>query len=143
MPYLSLSITDVLLRLGLGRRLSGTFVRSIELNPNNGETLSYYALFLVFRRGTWMRPWLSQPHKALGVDPLAPLINMNVGWTYFAAGSASRGPAAGREDDRERSHFDAVHRLQGAIHLSAGEYRAAVGQLRSAVSAGGHQVVGG
>ena len=24
--------------------------------------------------------------KALALDPLAPLINMNVGWTYFAAG---------------------------------------------------------
>ena len=34
------------------------FIRSIELNPNNGEALSYYALFLVFE-GAWTRPWRS------------------------------------------------------------------------------------
>ena len=37
--------------------------------------------------------------------------------------------------------FYGAYWLQGAIHLSAGEYQAAVGQLRSAVSLGGHQVV--
>ena len=81
--YLSLSITTFFYDWdwdGAER----TFVRSIELNPNNGETLSYYALFLVFdgRVDEAMALCL----KALGLDPLAPLINMNVGWTYFAAG---------------------------------------------------------
>ena len=66
---------------------------------------------------------------------------MNVGWTYFAAGMVSRGVAAGREDDRERSGF--LRRLLAAGRHSSerGEFQAAVGQLRSAVSLGGHQVV--
>jgi hypothetical protein len=37
--------------------------------------------------------------------------------------------------------FYGAYWLQGSIHLSAGEYQAAVGQLQSAVSLGGHQVV--
>ena len=79
--------------------------------------------------------------KALALDPLAPLINMNVGWTYFAAGrpaEASQQAAKMIESDPD---FYGAYWLQGAIHLSAGEYQAAVDQLRSAVSLGGHQVV--
>ncbi len=115
------------------------FIRSIELNPNNSEALSYYALFLVFDGR--VEEAMAASRKALALDPLAPLINMNVGWTYFAAGrpvEASHQAAKMIETDPD---FYGAYWLQGAIHLSAGEYQAAVGQLRSAVSLGGHQVV--
>ena len=115
------------------------FIRSIELNPNNGEALSYYALFLAFDGR--VDEAMAVSRKALALDPLAPLINMNVGWTYFAAGrpaEASQRAAKMIENDPD---FYGAYWLQGAIHLSAGEYQAAVGQLRSAVSLGGHQVV--
>ena len=92
-----------------------TFIRSIELNPGNGEALSYYALFLAFDGRA--EEAMAAGRKALALDPLAPLINMNVGWTYVAAGPASRGLAAGREDDRERSGF--LRRLLAAgLHSS-------------------------
>jgi serine/threonine-protein kinase len=45
--YLSLSITTFFFDWDW-RDAERTFTRSIELNPNNAETLSYYALFLVF-----------------------------------------------------------------------------------------------
>ena len=115
------------------------FIRSIELNPNNSEALSYYALFLVFDGR--VEEAMAASRKALALDPLAPLINMNVGWTYFAAGrpvEASHQAAKMIEHDPD---FYGAYWLQGAIHLSAGEYQAAVGQLQSAVSLGGHQVV--
>jgi len=115
------------------------FTRSIELNPNNSEALSYYALFLVFDGR--VEAAMAASRKALALDPLAPLINMNVGWTYFAARrpvEASHQAAKMIENDPD---FYGAYWLQGAIHLSAGEYQAAVGQLRSAVSLGGHQVV--
>ena len=115
------------------------FIRSIELNPNNSEALSYYALFLVFEGR--VEEAMAVSRKALALDPLAPLVNMNVGWTYFAAGrpvEASQQAAKMIESDPD---FYGAYWLQGAIHLSAGEYQAAVGQLRSAVSLGGHQVV--
>jgi hypothetical protein len=84
---------------------------------------------------------MAASRKALALDPLAPLINMNVRWTYCAAGrpvEASHQAAKMIESDPD---FYGAYWLQGAIHLSAGEYQAAVGQLRSAVSLGGHQVV--
>jgi serine/threonine protein kinase/Tfp pilus assembly protein PilF len=116
-----------------------TFIRSIELNPDNGEALSYYGLFLVFDGR--VDEAMAVSRKALALDPLAPLINMNVGWTYFAAGrpmEASQQAATMIESDPD---FYGAYWLQGAIHLSAGEYQAAVVQLRRAVSLGGHQVV--
>jgi len=115
------------------------FVRSIELNPNNGEALSYYALFLAFEGR--VDEAMEIGRKALTLDPFAPLINMNVGWSYFAAGrpvEASQQAAKMIESDPD---FYGAYWLQGAIHLSAGEYQAAVGQLQSAVAFGGHQVV--
>ena len=115
------------------------FIRSIELNPNNSEALSYYALFLVFDGR--VEQAMAASRKALALDPLAPLINMNVGWTYFAAGrpvEASHQAAKMIENDPD---FYGAYWLQGAIHLSAGEHQAAVGQLQRAVSLGGHQVV--
>ena len=115
------------------------FIRSIEVNPNNSEALSYYALFLVFDGR--VEEAMAASRKALALDPLAPLINMNVGWTYFAAGrpvEASHQAAKMIENDPD---FYGAYWLQGAIHLSAGEYQAAVDQLRSSVSLGGHPVV--
>ena len=115
------------------------FMRSIELNPNNSEVLSYYALFLVFDGR--VEEAMAVSRKALALDPLAPLVNMNVGWAYFAAGrpiDASRQVAKMIEHDPD---FYGAYWLQGAIHLSAGDYRAAVGHLRNAVALGGHQVV--
>ena len=79
--------------------------------------------------------------RALTLDPLAPLINMNGGWTYFAAGmlaEASQQAARMIESDPD---FYGAYWLQGAIHLSEGEFERAVAQLRTAVSLGGHQIV--
>ena len=115
--YLSLSITTFFYDwdwLGAER----TFIRSIELNPNNAETLSYYALFLAFEGRVDEAMTLCL--RALALDPLAPLINMNVGWTYFAAGrpaEASQQAAKMIESDPD---FYGAYWLQGAIHLSAG-----------------------
>jgi eukaryotic-like serine/threonine-protein kinase len=136
--YLSLSMTTFFYDWDW-RGAERTFIRSIELNPNNGEALSYYALFLVFDGR--VDEAMAAGRKALTLDPLAPLINMNVGWTYFAAGrpaEASQQAAKMIESDPD---FYGAYWLQGAIHLSAGEYQAAANQLRSAVSLGGHQVV--
>ena len=136
--YLSLAMTTFFYDWDW-RGADQTFVRSIELNPNNSEALSYYALFLVFDGR--VEEAMAASRKALALDPLAPLINMNVGWTYFAAGrpvEASHQAAKMIENDPD---FYGAYWLQGAIHLSAGEYLAAVGQLQSAVSLGGHQVV--
>jgi Tfp pilus assembly protein PilF len=63
------------------------FLRAIELKPNDGEALAYYALFLAFEGR--VDEAMAAGRHALALDPLAPLINMNVGWAYFTAGETA------------------------------------------------------
>jgi tetratricopeptide (TPR) repeat protein len=115
------------------------FVRSLELNPNNGETLSYYGLFLVFEGR--VDEAIAVSRKAIALDPLAPLVNMNVGWTYFTAGRPAEAAEQAAKIVESDPDFYGAYWLQGALYLSDGEYHAAVDQLRRAVSLGGHSVV--
>ena len=77
------------------------FRQSIALNSNNAEALSYYALFLAFEGRA--DEALDRAQRALEIDPLSPLINMNVGWTYFSIGRSDESVGPGREDDRDRA----------------------------------------
>jgi tetratricopeptide (TPR) repeat protein len=66
---------------------------------------------------------------------------MHVGWACFTAGQAAEASRQAAKMIEIDPDFYGAYWLQGAIHLSAGEYPAAVDQLRTAVSLGGHQVV--
>ena len=79
--------------------------------------------------------------EALKLDPLAPLIGMNCGWTLFSAGmSAESSQQAAKMIESEPGFFGGYW-LRGAIDLSEGEFDSAVERLRTAVSLGGHPVV--
>jgi adenylate cyclase len=115
------------------------FKQSIALNPNNAEALSYYAMFLGFEER--FDEAISLGKRSLEIDPLSPLINMNVGWTYFSAGLLDEAlDQAGKMIEIEPDFYGAYW-LKGAICLSEGEYEEAVEELRKAVSLGGHQIV--
>ena len=79
--------------------------------------------------------------KALELDPLAPLINMNCGWNYFAAGMLGEASAQAAKMIANDPDFYGAYWLQGAIHLSSGEFDQAVAQLKTAVMLGGHSIV--
>ncbi len=115
------------------------FKQSITLNPNNAEALSYYAMFLGFQER--FDEAISLNRSSLKIDPLSPLINMNVGWTYFSAGMLDEALSqAGKMIEMEPDFYGA-HWLKGAIYLSEGKYEEAVEELKKAVSLGGHQIV--
>jgi tetratricopeptide (TPR) repeat protein len=121
------------------QRADQMFTQSIALNPNNAEALSYYAMFLaVVGR---VDEAISLNRKALRLDPLAPLINMNGGWTYFSAGMSAEASQQAAKMIESDPDFYGAYWLRGAIHLSEGEFGPAVEQLRTAVSLGGHPVV--
>jgi serine/threonine-protein kinase len=120
-------------------RAEQQFRQSIALNSNDAEALSYYALFLAFEGRTGEA--LDRAQRALEVDPLAPLINMNVGWTYFTAGRPDEAlDQAGKMIEIEPAFYGAYW-LRGAIRLAEGRYAEAVEELQRAVSLGGHHVV--
>ena len=115
------------------------FQRSILLNANNAEALSYYALFLSFEER--FEEAIRQGKRSLEMDPLSPLINMNVGWTYFSAGLLDEAlEQTGKMIEMEPDFYGAYW-LKGAIHLSNGEYMEAIDEFQRAVSRGGHQIV--
>jgi tetratricopeptide (TPR) repeat protein len=115
------------------------FKQSIALNPNNAESLSYYAMFLGFKER--LEEAISWDRRALEIDPLSPLINMNVGWTYFSAGQLEEALSQARKMIEIEPDFYGAYWLRGAIHLSGGEYEDAVEELKKAVSLGGRQIV--
>ena len=75
------------------------------------------------------------------LDPLSPLINMNVGWNYFSAGMPNEAAHQADKMIEIEPDFYGAHWLKGAIRLSEGEYEKAVESLKKAVSLGGHQIV--
>ena len=115
------------------------FRQSIALNSNDAEALSYYALFLAFEGRT--DEALDRAQRALEIDPLAPLINMNVGWTYFAIGRPDGALDQAGKMIEIGPDFYGAYWLKGAVRLAEGRYADAVEELQRAVSLGGHHIV--
>jgi TolB-like protein/Flp pilus assembly protein TadD len=115
------------------------FSRAVALNPNSAEAYSGFAMFLaVVGRADEA---ITIGRKALRLDPLSPLIGMDCGWTLFSAGvSAEAAEQAAKMTDSDPDFYGGYW-LQGAIHLSEGDFEAAVRHLRKAVTLGGHPVV--
>lgn len=141
------NISEVYLSLGLmaffyyweWEKAEQAFKKAIEINPNNAEAISYYAMFLAFEERFDEASTLSR--KALKIDPLAPLINMNVGWNYFSAGMPDKAASQADKMIEIESDFHGAYWLKGAIYLSEGEYEKAIGQLKKAVALGAHPIV--
>jgi TolB-like protein/pimeloyl-ACP methyl ester carboxylesterase/Tfp pilus assembly protein PilF len=115
------------------------FKQSIALSPNNAEALSYYALFLGFEER--FEEAINCAKRSLEIDPLSPLINMNVGWVYFSAGLLAEVTNQVKRMIEIEPGFYGAYWLKGALHLSEGEYEKAIEELTRAVTLGGRQMV--
>lgn len=115
------------------------FKRAIALDPHNAEALSFYSMFLGFEER--FDEAIDQGGRALAIDPLSTLINMNVGWTYFSAGLFDKTLDQVGKMIEVEPDFYGCYWLRGAIYLSEGEYDNAVNELKKAVSLGGRQIV--
>jgi eukaryotic-like serine/threonine-protein kinase len=115
------------------------FKRAIALDPNNAEALSFYSMFLGFEER--FDEAIEQGGRALAIDPLSSVINMNVGWTYFSAGLFEKTLDQVGKMIEVEPDFYGCYWLRGAIYLSEGEYDNAINDLKKAVTLGGRQVV--
>jgi serine/threonine-protein kinase len=115
------------------------FKQAILLNPKDAEALSYYAMFLGFVDR--FDEAMALARRALEVDPLSLLINMNVGWTYFSAGLANEAFDQARKMTEIEPGFFGAYWLKGATRLGSGDYEEAIEQLTKAVSLGGYPIV--
>ncbi|MGI8640804.1 MAG: hypothetical protein ACR2MG_12770, partial [Pyrinomonadaceae bacterium] len=121
------------------KKAEQSFKQAIQLNPNNAEALSYYSLFLAFEAR--FDEAIAVGKHSLEIDPLATLINMNVGWTYFSCGFSDE---AARQADKIieiEPDFFGSYWLKGALCLIEGKYEKAVEQLEKAIALGGHSIV--
>lgn len=116
-----------------------SFARSLSLDPKNAEALSYYAMLLGFL-GRFGEAAV-QNAEALALDPLSPLINMNVGWNYFAAGDSIEAARLADKLIEMESEFFGAYWLKGVIDLTEGNFDSAIEHLQRAVTLGGHQIV--
>jgi len=115
------------------------FELAIALDPHNAEALSFYGIFL--GREERFDEAIEYGERSLEIDPLSPLINMNVGWTYFSAGVFDKAFERIENMIEIEPEFYGAHWLAGAIHLTEGKYDDAAASLEKAVANGGRQIV--
>ncbi len=115
------------------------FKRAIGLDPHNAEALSFYSMFLGFEER--FKEAIDQGERAIAIDPLSTVINMNVGWTFFSAGLFDKTLDQADKMIEVEPDFYGSYWLRGAIYLSEGDYDKAVNELKKAVSLGGRQIV--
>jgi TolB-like protein/Flp pilus assembly protein TadD len=115
------------------------FKQAVLLNAKEAEALSYYAMFLGFVDR--FDEAMALARRALEVDPLSLLINMNVGWTYFSAGLGNEAFDQARKMTEIEPAFFGAYWLKGSICLENADYEGAIEQLTKAVSLGAHPIV--
>jgi tetratricopeptide (TPR) repeat protein len=79
--------------------------------------------------------------RSLAIDPFAPLINMNAGWTYFTAGLLEETREQVAKMIEIEPEFYGSYWLKGAICLVEGKYESAIDELKKGFAFGGHQTV--
>lgn len=121
------------------RKAEEEFKRAVALDPRNAEAVSFYSMFLAFEGRLDEAITLSK--RSLAIDPLAPLINMNAGWTYFTAGLLKETQEQVAKMIEIEPEFYGAYWLKGAICLVEGKYNDAIDELKKGVSLGGHQTV--
>lgn len=121
------------------RKTEDEFKRAIKLDPRDAEAVSFYSMFLAFEER--FDEAIAFARHSLTLDPLAPVINMNAGWTYFTAGLLEEAREQVAKMIEIEPGFYGAYWLKGAICLVEGTYDEAVAELQKGVELGGHQTV--
>ena len=105
------------------------FRRSLELNPNSADGHLLYSNFLTFcgRFDDAIR----ENQAAIALDPLNPIINANLGWTYYMAKRNSEGIAFMQGLQQRNPDYPFLHHHLAVLYAQQGN-------CAEALSAGEH-----
>src|SRR5262249_34138571 len=98
--------------------------RAIELNPNSADARWFFGTFLS-SRGRHAEA-IAQANCALELDPLSPLVNSQVGWTYWLASDLDRTLAQARRLLEIEPRAFGGYWLKAAVQLARRLYSEAI-----------------
>jgi eukaryotic-like serine/threonine-protein kinase len=107
------------------------FKRAIALNPSYATAHHWYGLHLAFRGQT--REARQELERARELDPLSPIIRLNLAWVQFVAGDNDALIAASQKELASDSSFWDAHWDLGTAYVQKGELAKGIAELEKAV----------
>jgi serine/threonine protein kinase/tetratricopeptide (TPR) repeat protein len=107
------------------------FRRAIELNPNNSNAHYFYA-FLVLMPEKRMDQALDEIQKALSLDPLSSIVNMNLSVTLISAHRAPEALIQIQKLAERDPAFEPAHYYGSQLYAQSGRFPEAISELNIA-----------
>ncbi len=130
-------------RLHYDRDLPGAaaeFRRAIECNPGYATAHHGYSIYL--RDVGRFEDAIAEAKRAQALDPISPIINANLGDTYFYARRYSESIAQHRETLALKPDFGPTHLYLGSSLERAGRFKEALAEIERAPSLEGDSAYG-
>lgn len=113
------------------KRAQDEIQAAIALNPNYATAHHWYGLFLGYQgRAQEAR---NEFQKARELDPLSPIVQANLAWSYYIARDYAHAIAGLKETADEHPDFWVGHWGLGASYVQAGDLTRAIPELQKAV----------
>ena len=105
------------------------FRRAIELNPNDA-TAHYFYAFIYLMPEKRIEESLEEFRKALSLDPLSPIVNVNYGLTLMVAGRTPESIAQMQKVLDRDPKSGPAHFYLSQVYASTGKYGDAVSEMQ-------------
>jgi len=115
------------------------FRRAIELNPNYATAHHWYGLFLSTQGRA--NEGISELQRALKVDPLSPIINTDLGLSYYYADQYDQAITQLKKTLEREPDFAVAHWRLGLAYAQNGQKREAETEVRNALELSEHNPV--
>jgi len=109
--------------------------KAIDLNPGSSAAHHWYGLFLGYQgKANEARRQIVQARES---DPLSPILQANVGWTYYIEGDYAHAKQELEKTQQANPDFWVAHWGLGSTYVQIGELPEAVTELERAVQLSG------
>lgn len=105
-----------------------SFLRSLELNPNNAKARSWYALTLLPQLR--MGEAVEQAQKATALDPLSFQVDNTLGVAYYLSGDNKRAMQCAQQTSQIDARFVSAYALRGMVLEQERKYDLAIAEYR-------------